>query len=103
MKLIRFGEPNRERPGLLLPDGRRIDASGCGSDYDEAFFGSGGLERLAHWLERERAAAPVVPDGVRLGPPLCRPSKLVCVASTTATTPANRAWRSRTSRSSSAR
>src|SRR5881398_1515054 len=79
MKLIHFGEPNRERPGLLLPDGRRIDASGCGSDYDEAFFGSGGLERLAHWLEREGAAAPVVPDGVRLGPPLCRPSKLVCV------------------------
>src|SRR5436190_177436 len=79
MKLIRFGEPSRERPGLLLPDGRRIDASALGADYDEAFFGSDGLERLARWLEREGAAASVVADGVRLGPPLCRPSKIVCV------------------------
>src|SRR5437867_4019111 len=55
MKLIRFGEPNRERPGLLLPDGRRIDASGCGSDYDEAFLGSGGLGRRAAYVERDEA------------------------------------------------
>jgi 2,4-diketo-3-deoxy-L-fuconate hydrolase len=79
MKLIRFGEPGRERPGLQLPDGRRIDASGFGADYDEAFFASGGLERLARWLARDGATAPVVSDGVRLAPPLCRPSKIVCV------------------------
>jgi 2-keto-4-pentenoate hydratase/2-oxohepta-3-ene-1,7-dioic acid hydratase in catechol pathway len=79
MKLIRFGEPGRERPGLLLPDGRRVDASGFGADYDEAFFGSGGLERLARWLAREGGAAPVLSDGVRLGPPVCRPSKIVCI------------------------
>src|SRR6266702_3389117 len=79
MKLIRFGRPGQERPGLILPDQRRIDASGFGADYDEEFFGSGGLERLAGWLAREGAAAPVVADDVRLGPPLCRPSKIVCV------------------------
>ena len=79
MKLIRFGEPGRERPGLLLPDGRRVDASGFGSDYDETFFGSGGLERLAGWLARDGTTAPAISDGVRLGPPVCRPSKIVCV------------------------
>src|SRR5881296_3297569 len=84
MKLIRFGEPGRERPGLILPDGRRIDASGFaggggGADYDEAFFGSGGLERLARWLADVGGAAPVVATDVRLGPPICRPSKIVCV------------------------
>jgi 2,4-diketo-3-deoxy-L-fuconate hydrolase len=81
MRLIRYGEPGRERPGLLLPDGKRIDASGFGggSDYDEAFFGSGGLERLARWLAREGGTAPALPADVRLGPPLCRPSKIVCV------------------------
>ncbi len=79
MKLIRFGEPGRERPGLLLPDGRRVDASGFGSDYDETFFGSGGLERLPGWLARDGTTAPAVSDGVRLGPPVCRPSKIVCV------------------------
>ena len=81
MKLIRFGAPGRERPGLILPDGRRIDTSGSdgGGDYDEAFFGSGGLERLARWLPHGGAGAPVVPDDVRLGPPVSRPSKIVCV------------------------
>src|SRR5881628_1843121 len=79
MKLIRFGAPGRERPGLILPDGRRIETSSVAADYDEAFFGSGGLERLARWLAEGGAAAPVVPDDVRLGPPICRPSKIVCV------------------------
>jgi hypothetical protein len=51
MKLIRHGAPDHEIPGLLLNDGRRIDASGFGSDYDEAFFGGDGLERLAQWAE----------------------------------------------------
>src|SRR5258705_325877 len=77
MKLIRFGEAGRERPGLIVDGGRRIDVSGFGADYDEAFFGSGGLERLARWLANE--SPPTVPDGVRLGPPLVRPSKIVCV------------------------
>ncbi len=49
MKLIRFGAPGREQPGLQLPDGQRIDASAFGEDYDEAFFGGGGLDRLREW------------------------------------------------------
>src|ERR687888_430139 len=74
MKLIRFGDPGRERPGLILPDGRRIDASGFGADYDEAFFGSGGLEQLARWVERSGGAGggggppPGVPDQSAPGP-----------------------------------
>src|SRR6266513_1446506 len=81
MKLIRVGEPGRERPGLVLPDGPRIDASGFGggADYGEAFCASGGLELLARWLAEAGAAAPVVADAARLGPPICRPSKIVCV------------------------
>ena len=79
MKLIRCGEPGRERPGLLLDDERRIDASGFGADYDEAFFASDGLERLARWLTKEGRTAPTVPGDMRLGPPIARPSKIVCV------------------------
>src|SRR6266567_236140 len=79
MKLIRFGPPGEERPGLILPDGRRIDASGFGTDYDQTFFESDGLARLARWGARAGAAAPLVPDGARLGPPLCRPSKIICI------------------------
>jgi 2,4-didehydro-3-deoxy-L-rhamnonate hydrolase len=79
MKLIRFGEAGRERPGLQLADGTRVDASGFGADYDEAFFGGDGLERLADWAGHEASHAPRVPAETRLGPPICRPSKIVCV------------------------
>jgi 2-keto-4-pentenoate hydratase/2-oxohepta-3-ene-1,7-dioic acid hydratase in catechol pathway len=79
MKLIRFGPAGAERPGLLLANGRRIDASAFGRDYDEAFFGGDGLERLARWAASNGDAAPTVADDVRLGPPLRRPSKIVCV------------------------
>jgi 2,4-didehydro-3-deoxy-L-rhamnonate hydrolase len=79
MKLIRFGDPGRERPGLLLPDGRRVDASTVIRDYDEAFFEGDGLARLREWAELHSPTATAVPDTARLGPPIARPSKIVCV------------------------
>jgi 2,4-didehydro-3-deoxy-L-rhamnonate hydrolase len=79
MKLIRFGPSGQERPGLQLEDGTRVDASGFGEDYDERFFGEGGLDRLRDWAAREASRAPRVADGVRLGPPIGRPSKIVCI------------------------
>jgi 2-keto-4-pentenoate hydratase/2-oxohepta-3-ene-1,7-dioic acid hydratase in catechol pathway len=79
MKLIRFGDPGGEKPGVLLNDGTRIDVSGFGSDYNEEFFSVGGLGRLRDWLVRNSVSAPRVPTSVRLGPPICRPSKIVCI------------------------
>jgi 2,4-diketo-3-deoxy-L-fuconate hydrolase len=79
MKLIRFGNPGAEKPGLQLANGRRIDASGFGSDYDEAFFGGDGLARLAAWADANAANAPIVEPGTRLGPCVARPSKIVCI------------------------
>jgi 2-keto-4-pentenoate hydratase/2-oxohepta-3-ene-1,7-dioic acid hydratase in catechol pathway len=79
MRLIRCGPSGQERPGLLLADGTRIDASGFGSDYNEAFFGGDGLERLRQWLDRQGPAAPRFAPSSRLGPPIARPSKIVCI------------------------
>ncbi|MSV33103.1 MAG: FAA hydrolase family protein [Bryobacterales bacterium] len=79
MKLIRFGNPGAEKPGLQLADGRRIDASAFGSDYDEAFFGSDGLNRLAAWAATNAEAAPAVDPATRLGSCVARPSKIVCI------------------------
>jgi 2,4-diketo-3-deoxy-L-fuconate hydrolase len=79
VKLIRFGETGREEPGVLLNDGTRLDVSAFGSDYDEAFFANGGLSRLHIWLAQNGSSAPRVPDSARLGPPICRPSKIVCI------------------------
>lgn len=79
MKLIRFGDPGRERPGVQLPDGTRLDASEATRDYDEAFFGGDRLPTLAQWLSQAGATAPRISAGVRLGPPIARPSKIVCI------------------------
>ncbi|MGE4619103.1 MAG: fumarylacetoacetate hydrolase family protein [Planctomycetota bacterium] len=79
MKLFRFGNTGQELPGAVLPDGKRIDCSGFGQDWNEKFFETGGLSRLASWLEQEGPKAPEVATGTRLGPPICRPSKIVCI------------------------
>jgi 2,4-didehydro-3-deoxy-L-rhamnonate hydrolase len=83
MKLIRFGEPGKERPGLLLNDGTRIDASGFnptdGFDYNEEFFAGNSLTKLRNWVDNHLNNAPSVPSSVRLGPPISRPSKIVCI------------------------
>lgn len=79
MRLIRFGELGREEPGVLLPDGRRIDASGEFSDYDEGFFAMGGLESLAEWVADGCVGGAEVDPSVRWGAPIDRPSKIVCI------------------------
>ena len=79
MKLIRKGKPNEESPGLLLPDGREVDASSFGEDYDEVFFETEGMERLADWLKDNSDDLPPFPEGERYGSPVARPSKIVCI------------------------
>lgn len=79
MKLIRFGEPGKERPGLIMEDATRLDVSSCVQDYDEAFFANDGLTRLKQWLKENSTSAPRVAASVRLGSPISRPSKIVCI------------------------
>ncbi|SDL33584.1 2-keto-4-pentenoate hydratase/2-oxohepta-3-ene-1,7-dioic acid hydratase (catechol pathway) [Catalinimonas alkaloidigena] len=78
MKFIRFGQPGAETPGLI-EEGKRLDVSAFGEDYDENFFATDGPQRLATWLETFRATCPVVDENERLGPPLVRPSKIICI------------------------
>lgn len=79
MKLIRFGKNGQEKPGLILDNGKKIDASGFGEDYTEAFFTHDGLSRLSQWAANHAASAPAIADDERLGPPIVRPSKIVCI------------------------
>lgn len=79
MKLIRFGEAGKEKPGVQLEDGTRVDVSAFGQDYDENFFGSEGIATLQKWMASHQGECPKVGGDVRLGPPSVRPSKLVCV------------------------
>ena len=79
MKLIRFGPINDEKPGVITTDGTTRDISAFGRDYDEAFFGGNGIQKLKHWLEKNLDNCPIIDKNIRLGPPLVRPSKIVCV------------------------
>lgn len=79
MKLIRFGAVGNEKPGVELNTGKRIDVSGFGQDFDQDFFGKEGISQLKNWLQAHEKDCPVVADSMRLGPPLQRPSKIVCV------------------------
>lgn len=79
MKLIRFGAPGKEKPGIELDEGTRLDVSAFGKDYDEEFFGEDGISELKKWFAENSAQCPIIDSETRLGPPLVRPSKLICV------------------------
>jgi 2-keto-4-pentenoate hydratase/2-oxohepta-3-ene-1,7-dioic acid hydratase in catechol pathway len=78
MKLIRFGNPGQEKPGVLA-DGKLLDLSAHFDDYNEAFFAEDGLNRLQDVIREIGADLPELPAGVRLGAPVARPSKIVCI------------------------
>lgn len=78
MKLFRFGQPGHEKPGVLV-DGRALDISEFGEDYNEAFFATDGVGRLRKWLVKHGTASPVVNSGERIAPCVSRPSKIICV------------------------
>ena len=79
MKLIRFGKQGKEKPGILLSNDEKIDVSSFVSDYDEKFFESGGLVSLKDWLNENVSSAPRLDDSIRLGSPIARPSKIICI------------------------
>jgi 2-keto-4-pentenoate hydratase/2-oxohepta-3-ene-1,7-dioic acid hydratase in catechol pathway len=79
MKLFRFGEPTNEKTGVILSDGKKIDVSAFGEDYNEQFFATNGIERLGKWLEKNASTCAEVGDEVRLASCVARPSKIICI------------------------
>ena len=74
MKLIRYGDPGREEPGVILDDGRQLDTAGQFSDYDEAFFAFGGMEALRAWVEDGCPdAEEIPPEELEAPPPAVEP------------------------------
>lgn len=76
MKLIRYGDPGKEKPGLIINDAR-FDVSEFISDYDENFFEANGLAKLKT-IVAEKTLKEVSRD-IRLGSPVARPSKIICI------------------------
>ena len=78
MKLIRFGEAGSEKPGVELDNGKRVDVSGLCTDFDEQFFNDNGIEDLRDYLVKN-TDLPLISKEIRLGPPIHKPSKIVCI------------------------
>jgi 2,4-diketo-3-deoxy-L-fuconate hydrolase len=78
--LMRIGAPGAEKPVARVDDGTYVDLSDVVRDFDEAFFGDGGLDRIRP-VVAERAAAGDVSAfaGERIGAPIARPHQILCI------------------------
>jgi 2,4-didehydro-3-deoxy-L-rhamnonate hydrolase len=78
MKLIRWRKGKNTFPGTIL-HGQYYDLTPFGEDYNEAFFESGGLERLRVFLEKNSGELKKLEQPLDLASPIARPSKIVCI------------------------
>jgi 2-keto-4-pentenoate hydratase/2-oxohepta-3-ene-1,7-dioic acid hydratase in catechol pathway len=80
MYLMRIGAPGAEKPIARIDDQTYVDLADQVDDFDEGFFGGGGLERIRTTVV-ERAAAGLVSTfaGERIGAPIARPHQILCI------------------------
>ena len=78
MKLFRFGQAGIEKPGVIIDD-KYYDVSAFGGDYNEEFFENNGLARLEEFVKANQGKLIEVPADVRIGSPIARPSKIICI------------------------
>jgi 2,4-didehydro-3-deoxy-L-rhamnonate hydrolase len=76
MKIVRFGPPGQERPGVVAADGSVADAS---SLLPDVFVGSDGFDAFLLATTRDLSLLPKVSTTVRLGVPIGNISKVVGV------------------------
>jgi 2,4-diketo-3-deoxy-L-fuconate hydrolase len=80
MKLLRVGPRGHERPAVLGDDGVVHDVSTLVDDYDQAFFASGGVERLrAAWVQGAAGLPALDLGGLRVGAPIAKPYQVLCI------------------------
>lgn len=76
MKLLRFGKPGFEKPGVET-EGIRYDVSHLVEDFTEDFFAMDGINKLK--ASFDSAVAPQIDLEIRLGEPVKRPGKIICI------------------------
>ncbi|TKT76859.1 fumarylacetoacetate hydrolase family protein [Aquamicrobium sp. LC103] len=76
MKLVRFGEKGKEKPGLLDGNGTIRDVSSVIADYSPETFSAGLAEKLS---KLDLGSLPAAPQGVRLGAPLARTGHFIAI------------------------
>jgi 2,4-diketo-3-deoxy-L-fuconate hydrolase len=78
MKLIRYGQAGKEKTGVIIDD-VKYDTSAFGGDYNEEFFEDNGLERLEEFVKANQGKLIPISDTERIGSPVARPSKIICI------------------------
>jgi 2,4-didehydro-3-deoxy-L-rhamnonate hydrolase len=80
VRLMRLGEPGREKPVVLVEDDTYVDVSDVVADFDERFLASGGAAQLADVVAQRRGDGAVARlAGERVGAPIARPHQIVCI------------------------
>lgn len=78
MKLIRFGTSSKEKPGIVIND-KWFDVSAFVKEYDENFFEQDGIAALKKLIDDSENLLQEIHPSTRLGSPVARPSKIICV------------------------
>ncbi|MCM2253186.1 MAG: 2-hydroxyhepta-2,4-diene-1,7-dioate isomerase, partial [Ramlibacter sp.] len=76
MKLVRYGNPGKEKPGLIDPDGRLRDLSAVVPDIGPAQLAGAGLARIR---KAQAAKLPLVRGTPRLGCPVSQVGKFIAI------------------------
>ena len=80
MKLMRLGPAGHEKPVVRVDETSYVDVSDVVPDFDEAFFGGGGMLRVEQVVAERIAAGSVHPfAGQRVGAPIARPHQILCI------------------------
>lgn len=76
MRLFRYGKSGSEKPGVEW-EGVKYSVSHFINDYDEDFFRNNGIENLKKNFNPKNAA--VVDENERIGAPVSKPGKIICI------------------------
>ena len=80
MKLMRLGDVGSERPVVRVDETTYVDVSDVVTDYDEAFFGSGGPALLRDVVAERTSSGEVQTfRDERIGAPIARPHQILCI------------------------
>lgn len=76
MKIARIGQLGQEKPALILEDGSYVDVSSIVPDISPQSLDDGALAKLS---TADLDALPRLKADTRIGSPLARPGKIICI------------------------
>ena len=77
MRLLRVGPVGEERPAVLDSEDRLLDLSGTVAEINGAWLAADGVEQARAALAA--GGLPELDPELRIGPPVARPGKVVCI------------------------